>query len=170
MIRSVLPGVVLLAAGFLTACGDDAGTAVDEPEPESLVTLAPGNGCGDVYFWAATADDTVAVTVTVDQRERSTTEPTLASYDVGDAGLEVKVLRGEKLSTTFCTDILMGHPVKSETDASAGHVEVRLDPGTPDMLGCGKTHGSVTVTGLTGDGLSFDDFTVDSDMIGCYAG
>jgi hypothetical protein len=38
------------------------------------------------------------------------------------------------------------------------------------MTGCGGTSGSVTLSGLTGDGLSFADVAVSSDMIGCYAG
>jgi hypothetical protein len=165
MLRTLLPVVFLVAA-----CGSDgAATAVD-PDPVDLVELGPGGACGDAFFWAATADDSIAVTVMMDARERSTTKPFRASYDVGDPELTVHVLRGERLSSTFCTDILEGDPVKSETAASGGSAEVRMDPGTPDMLGCGKTSGSLTVSGLTGDGLSFDTFTVDSDMIGCYAG
>jgi hypothetical protein len=169
MLRGLLPLVVLLA-GSLAACGSDGNTTAVDPDPVDLVELGPGGACGDAFFWAATADDTVAVTVMVDERERSTTEPFRAAYDVGDPDLTVMVLRGEGLSSTFCTDIPIGGPVTSETAASAGSAEVRLDPGTPDMMGCGRTSGSVTVTGLTGDGLTFDTFTVDSTMIGCYAG
>jgi hypothetical protein len=165
MLRTLLPLVFLLAA-----CGSDpVATAVD-PDPVDLVELGPGGACGDAFFWAATADDSIAVTVMVDARERSTREPFRASYDVSAPELTVKVLRGERLSSTFCTDILVGDPVESETAASAGTAEVRLDPGTPDMTGCGKTGGSLVVSGLADGGLSFASFTVESGTIGCYAG
>jgi len=106
----------------------------------------------------------------VEQRERSSTEKTTASYDVGDEGLEVTVLRGRELSQTFCTDLLVGDPVKSETPATAGRVEVELDPLATDFRACGSTHGSVSVSGVEGDRLSFANFTVESANIGCYAG
>jgi hypothetical protein len=165
--RLLLVTVVLLLAG---CGGEDATSTAVDPGPVDLVELGPGSGCGDAFFWATTPDDRVAVTVTLDVRDRSTTEETTLSYDVGDPAVTVKVLRGEKLSTTFCTDVLTGDPIQRETDASTGHAEVRLDPGRPDMMGCGTTSGSLTLSGLTGDGLSFADVTVDSDMIGCYAG
>jgi hypothetical protein len=155
---------------LLVACGSDGTTKAVDPEPVDLVRLGPGGACGDVFFWATTADDKVAVTVMIDAPERSTTEPLEASYDVGDPAMTVTVLRGDRLSSTFCTDVLIGDPVDSQAPASAGTADVRLDPGTPDMLGCGSTAGSVTVSGLEGDDLSFAAFRVDSEAIGCYAG
>jgi hypothetical protein len=165
MVRMWLALVFLLAA-----CGTEGTSTATDPDPVDLVRLGPGGGCGDAFFWAATADDSIAVTVMLDARERSTSEPLRASYDVTSPDVTVKVLRGERLSSTFCTDVLIGHPVTSVTAASAGTAEVRLDPGTPDMTGCGSTSGSLVVSGLTGDGLSFADFTVASTTIGCYAG
>jgi hypothetical protein len=167
MLKSVAAHV-LMSCAALTSCGDDTATAVD-PDPEAVV-LSPGEGCGDAFFWATSADDSLAVTVMVDQRKRSTNQPTTASYDLGDAALTVTVLRGDDLSSTFCTDILVGDPIESEVPATAGHVEVELDRQVADFGACGKTHGSVRVTGLTGDGLSFADFIVKSASIGCYAG
>ena len=132
--------------------------------------LGPGDGCGDAFFWATNADDTIAVTVTVEQRERVATEPTTASYDVGDPGLTVTVLRGQDLSSTFCTDLLVGDPVDSR----------RLRPPPATSRSCSSRgtrlrrlrqhHGTATVTALEGDGLSFADVTVESAHIGCYAG
>jgi hypothetical protein len=164
MVRS-LAALVLCSSVALSGCG--GGVPVDA---NGDVVLPTGDGCGDAFFWAANAEDTVAVSISVEQRERSESEPTTASYDVGDAGLEVTVLRGDDLSDSFCTDLLVGDPVKSEEPASAGHVEIRLDPQTANLQGCGTTQGSATVTDLEGDGLSFGDFTVESASIGCYAG
>ena len=167
MIRS-LAVVLLCSTTFLTACGDDEPTAVDRGD--DIVVLEPGDGCGDAFFWATNADDTVAVTVAVNERARSSQEPTTVSYDVGDPDLTARVLRGDELSSTFCTDVLVGDPVASETDASAGHVEIVLDPQALDDTMCGEFSGTATLTGLAGHGLTFADVTITSEQIGCYAG
>ena len=166
MIRSVA-AVLFCTSVVLAACGDDDATAVD---PDEKVALSPGEGCGDAFFWAVNADDTIAVAVTVDQRERSETQPTTASYDVGDDGMTVTVRRGHDLSETFCTDLIVNDPIDSEKPATAGHVVVELDPLQRDFQGCGSTNGSAMLSGLEGDGLSFADVNVESTNIGCYAG
>jgi hypothetical protein len=163
-----LAAVGLLAA--LAGCGGATSTATDGPDGPDLVELAPGDGCGDAFFWATNADDTVAVSVGVDQHDRTTSGQTTASYDVGDPGLDVKVLRGDHLSGTFCTDMMVGEPVRSVTPASAGHVAVLLDPQVDGFGACGKTQGTVTVSDLVGDGLTFAPFSISTRNIGCYAG
>jgi hypothetical protein len=169
MLRS-LAAVLLCSCALLSACGDDSGAAPTAVEPDDEVVLGDGDGCGDAFFWATNADDTIAVTVFVDERARSSQAPTTVSFDVGDAGLTAQVLRGEELSATFCTDLLVGDPIDSETDATAGHVEITLDPQALDGATCGDFGGTATITGLEGDGLSFADVTVETENIGCYAG
>jgi hypothetical protein len=166
--RRSLVAVLIGASVCLAACSDDPGTAIDPGD--DVEVLSPGEGCGDAFFWATNPDDTIAFAVMVDQRDRSQTEPTSASYDVGDEGLTVTVLRGHDLSGTFCTDVIVNDPIDSEDPATAGHVAVELDPLEPDFQGCGSTTGTATITGLEGDGVSFADVTVESANIGCYAG
>ena len=166
MLRS-LAALLLCSSAALSACGDDTPAAVD---PEDQVVLTAGDGCGDAFFWATNADDTIAVTVMVNERARSSQEPTTVSYDVGNAELTARVLRGQDLSSTFCTDILVGEPVASETDAYAGHVEIVLEPQALDEGSCGQASGTATLTGMAGDRLTFADVTIESADIGCYAG
>jgi hypothetical protein len=167
MLRSLAP-VLLCSSVVLTGCGGaDTATAV---HPDHEVALSPGEGCGDAFFWAVNPADTIAVAVTVEQRDRSQTDPTRAAYDVGDDGLTVTIVRGHDLAASFCTDLIVNDPIDSETPATAGQVGIELDPLQPDFQGCGTTHGTATLSGVEGDGVRFADVTIESANIGCYAG
>ena len=157
---------VLLVAGLL------AGGSEEQP-----VELPRGDACGEASFWAATGSGDLAVTVRIDARDRSATEPTTREFTLPDPGVVVEVLEGERLWANFCTDAIStaSEPrTRQAAVAGAGTVTLgattdrRLDPfGT----GCGATTGELELTGLEAeDGTTFAPIRVTSGSIGCYYG
>ncbi len=146
------------------------GTEVQEPAP---VELIQGDACGEAYFWAATASGDVAVTVSVDSRERSTDGPTTIKIDLPDPAVTVRVLRGDEMAANFCNDAIDIRSLPtSEQGATSGTGEIQLDPqAASGKLICGSTRGTLRLIGLeSADGTRFAPIEVDSQGIGCYAG
>ena len=135
--------------------------------------LPQSGGCGDAYFWLATADGSVAVTFTVDLDDRSTQAPTTASFDLPSPDITATLWRGRDLPRNFCTDVIdsRSEPTRS-SPIEAGHVEITVDPRNPDLASpCGDVHGSIRVNELRAeDGTTFATTTGETDSIGCYAG
>jgi hypothetical protein len=83
-------------------------------------------GCGDVYMWAATEADTMAVTMQWDAAATS-------AWDGGDFndtatmpadGISVSLVVGQNLSAGFCTDIGGQSRVDGNAPAVSGTVEL----------------------------------------------
>lgn len=148
------------------ACGED--------QASSPLELTAGDACGDAYFWATTDSGDVAVTVSIEARDRSPVEATTLEFVVPDAAVAVEVLEGENLARNFCTDVLdAASEPRGRQEAVAGEGTITLNPVTagPDSFSCGSVWGELELTGLGAeDGTTFAPIRVTSDSIGCYAG
>ena len=164
--------MLLIALGlFVAGCGEDE----DEPTVAAAaedVELTQSGACGEAYFWAASENGAVAVTVSVEARDRSADEQTVIRFAVTDPGVEVKVLHGNQLHRNFCTDVIDGASEPKEAEAAAvGEGEIQLDPPGPEVSSCGTTSGTLRLQGLEAEsGLTFAPIDVSSESIGCYAG
>jgi hypothetical protein len=150
--------------GGLVGCNDQG--------PEAPVALPNGDACGDAYFWAATDSGDVAVTVTVEARDRSHREATTLEFVIPDPAVEVEVLSGEQLSRNFCTDLpSSASEPQHRQPATAGEGTITLDPAPKGSAACGAVTGELQVDGLVAqDGTRFAPIRISSDSIGCYAG
>ncbi len=144
-------------------------TTVSAAEPKALTQFG---GCGDAFFWAATADDTVAITISVEARDRPRDAVFERTYDLAtDTGITVEVIEGAALSPAFCNDVIDAnrHRVDRTETIAEGIVTVRVDP-PPDEFGA-FVHGKATLEGARlADGRPIVPFTVTTDQIGFYAG
>jgi hypothetical protein len=143
----------------LIGCGD-GDPAVDDP-----VVMVSSEGCGDAFFWATSADDTVGMTLYLDVRDR---DPAVESRrDLG--GADVEVIRGERLSRNQCTDVIDMDAEPSSThgvETIAGEVVVPAGP-----IGTCPSDGTLRVDELVAeDGTTFAPFEVHATGIGCYSG
>lgn len=133
--------------------------------------LTQFGGCGDAFFWAATADDTVAITISVDARERPRDAAFERTYDLAtDTGITVEVIEGAALSPAFCNHVIDAnrHRVDRTEAIAEGIVTVRIDP-PPDEFGA-FVHGKATLEGgRLADGRPIVPLTVTTDQIGFYA-
>ncbi|WP_147251988.1 hypothetical protein [Blastococcus sp. TF02-09] len=138
------------------------------------VELTAGDGCGDAFFWAATASGDVAVTISIDARGRSPVDALAQEFVLPDAAVSVEVLAGRGMQQNFCTDAINGAAEpRQRQEAVAGEGTIRLDPVPPglDPTGCGSVSGELELTGLqAADGTTFALIQVRSDSIGCYSG
>ncbi len=168
--RVALPRPLLLLLVLGPAC---SGACGDE-QPRSLVELPTGGGCGEAYVWAATDSGDIAVTVSVEARDRSRTEPTTTRFSVPGDAVEVRILEGRDLPRNLCTDLIdVDSQPRNSQDAVAGKGTITLDPAPdgPDSASCGTVSGVLELTGLEAqDGTTFAPIRVATDSIGCYAG
>lgn len=160
------PRLCVVALVGLVACGED--------QASSPLELTAGEACGDAYFWATIESGDVAVTVTIEARDRSRVVATTREFVVPDATVEVQLLEGKNLGRNFCTDLpdAASEP-QSRHKAIAGEGTITLDPApqSPDPFSCGMVSGELELTGLKAeDGTMFAPIRVTSDSIGCYAG
>lgn len=148
-----------------------ANCAHSEPDEalNALTELTQAGACADAFFWAANESDDLAVTFSVEAKERSTESPTAVGFSEPVGEVVIEVVRGSNLGTTFCTDLPQGR-VDSTTKAASGRGEISLDPAEviPD---CGTVAGRLHATEVTAqDGTAFAPIAITSDQIGCYAG
>ncbi len=152
---------------------DPAGSPSTEPTSTAAtdVELTQGGACADAFFWASTPSGDVAVTVTVEARDRSTTEPTTIPLSLPQPDATVEVLRGQGMSINFCNDVLDPSAEPTETlGAVAGEGQILLDPNAGPSEGEPVT-GTLSLDGLEAeDGTTFAPIGVTSDSIGFYAG
>lgn len=143
--------------------------------PPTDLSLPDSGGCGDAYFWAATADGDVAVTVYADLRSRSASDSTTLEFTIPDETVEIQILRGENLPRNFCTDLAdMRSEPTSAAAATAGSGSIRLAPPAP-CLSNGTdvvaAQGDLSLTDLVAeDGTKFAPVSVSTHYIGCYSG
>jgi hypothetical protein len=162
----------LLLAGTL-AVATVASACTHKPEP---VALSWSTACSEAWFGAANDTRDVAVSVTLDARERSTQEPTVIEFTVPDARVRIEVRKGRDAATDLCNDALeTDYEPPSRQSAVAGRGRIVLDPlpagsGPPPIGRCG-VRGTLHLTGLVAeDGTTFAPIDVTSSSIGCYPG
>jgi hypothetical protein len=139
------------------------------PVTESIGELTQLGGCADAFFWAATADDTLAITIRIDVRDRPRDTAFERTYDLAtDAAITVEVVEGAELA--FCTDDPGQLPRIDRTETiTEGTVNVRIDPPPEDFNVV--VRGEATITGARlADGRSIPPLTITTDQIGFYAG
>lgn len=175
-LRIGLVVVLVVLAGCSGGGSSDGGSDV-APTPEAPVELTQGDGCGEAFFWAASADGRTAVVVSVRANLRSEEEPTTIPVDVPDVLVTVEVLRGEDLPQNFCTDLIRAESEpESRTDARSGKGEIVLQPQEQrGNVGCGSSsrspNGTLHLTGVVADdGTEFAPIDVETSNIGCYSG
>lgn len=155
-----------LAVLVLSGCGPG--------RPSSPVLLTAGDGCGDVYFWAATDSGDIAVTVSLEARGRSSDKATTLEFVLPSPTVAVEVLDGDHLDRNFCTDVFDGDAEPRRRQAAvSGTGTVTLDPlpEGPDSVSCGSVAGELELRDLEAeDGTLFAPIRVSSDSIGCYSG
>ncbi len=183
----VLPVVVL---ALVSACGGSGtvGLATTPPTPSTTTTspITPASptattqppgiefvqsgGCGDAFFWAADADATVALLVSVDAVDRSTSEPTVIDFSVPDPQVTVEVQRGSFLTEAFCNDVLQNHRLDETVLLVAGAGSMTLAPAGERFGDCGKVGRLRFDGGVTDDGTVVEPIDIRTNQIGCYAG
>lgn len=176
LVRVAVVGSALLVLAGCSGSGSDP-TPVTSKLAPNPVELTQGDGCGEAYFWAATASGDVAVTVNIEARSRSAAEPTTYPLDLPDDEVTVRVLRGRDLPRNFCTDVIDGNAQPtSEVEVQSGTGSIVLDPLPPaGNSGCGTSdkepNGTLRLTGLVADdGTVFEPIEVETGSIGCYSG
>lgn len=149
-----------------------AGCAHSEPDEalNASTELTQAGACAEAFFWAANESDDLAVTFSVEAKERSTESPAAVEFSEPAGEVVIEVVRGSNLGTTFCTDLPQGR-VDSTTKAASGRGEISLDPAGVIPNDCGTVAGRLHATEVTTqDGTAFAPIAITSDQIGCYAG
>ena len=183
-VTSARTAVAILGFGLLTAfasaCGSspapsasNATTTLPDPVPvlpDPVEAMTQWGACGDAFFWAANGDATIAVTVAVELRARSSETPTTLAFTLPDPAVTVEVQHGRELTEPLCNDVISSD---WHVDACITPIEgsgwVELDPHVSDYAG--GVHGRIELTGVVAtDGTRIGDVAFDSDSIGCYSG
>lgn len=169
----VNPLLLMVAMSVVACTGESSVTPPASPSPsttapEATVVLTEGDACGDAFFWAASGEGDIAVTVAVEAWDRSRRATTTIDFTLPDPSVEVEILRGGRLQRNFCTDLPdPASDPRSRQPATAGDGTITLDP---KIQTCGVT-GTLELDGLIGqDGTIFAPINVRSGSIGCYAG
>jgi hypothetical protein len=143
-------------------------------EESPAIDLVQSGACGDAFFWAASADGETAVTVDVTYSRPADAQGkvTIPFTAPGNQVVRVEVLTGADLSRNFCTDVIdMSSQPDTRSAAVAGQGRVTIAIPPRDGSGCGRTLGSLDLSGLVAaDGTEFSPITVESRDIGCYSG
>lgn len=181
-VAAAVVGVALLVAAIpvgraLLGRSDDGQTVVPIGAPtepaEAPIELTAGDGCGDASFWGMARTDSgeIAVSVSIEARDRSTVDPTTWDFVVPDAGVTVEILQGQYLETYFCNDVRVGsEPARQGAVAGAGTITLDPRPEVPAAR-CGSVSGELELTGLVAaDGTAFAPIRITTDSIGCYSG
>jgi hypothetical protein len=109
-------------------------------------------GCGNVFMWAATEDETFAVTMQWNVGQPGEAREFDETVSLPDAEVQISLQTGTMLSQGFCTDILgmPGHRVDGDAPAVSGTVRLNLDPND------GGEPFSTSLADLTLDNILFD--------------
>jgi hypothetical protein len=165
------------SAGPPPASGTEPTSATGAVTSTSTSSIAPMEftqfgGCADAFFWAVTADDTVAITIYVEVQDRPKAVPFERSYDLAtDDGITVEMIEGGGLAQSFCNDVIDASVTHTDRIGRfrVGTVEVALDPASSEIGGFSS--GSATLTGArTADGALIGTVTFETDQIGSYSG
>lgn len=132
------------------------------------MSFEPDGGCGDVVFYGLGRNGTSRLWVDVDQSSRSTTEPTVLTFELPDDALTVALDRGVNLGQLVCNPAPTEARIDSITVAVAGSVTIRLDPRGLGASACG-VHGEVELHDVVmADDTLIADLRIGSEGLGCY--
>jgi hypothetical protein len=188
LLGSTAAGLLALAvsvsacSGSRADCSPDcapATTAGSNPTTAAVLAvpdLPDRGGCGDVFFYAVSADARAAVVVRSEAGllgtlpgRRQPTDPLQARYDLPDPALHVEVQVGEAVSQPFCNDVISGdYRLDVTRPAVAGTVDLDIAAGDCPSTGTASLHDVVVDSG--GRRLSVPDMTITATGIGCFAG
>jgi hypothetical protein len=113
--------------------------------------FAKSGGCGDLFTWATSADDTIGFTVQWDRAASTAWEQSGldANAALPDAQVQVFLVHGANLSQTYCTDIGGMGTVDGQVEAIGGTAELVV---TPDAGGFKPaSHANLTLRDATFD-------------------
>jgi hypothetical protein len=139
VVKALIGGLLLAVTGV--AC------AAPAPPPEQVLgsaELSRTGGCGDVFLYATSADDTVAVTVRwPDAASRAQAEGEWnEQVALPHADVRVMLQFGRFLSDGFCTDVIMPDrpQLLAEVPASSGEVALSIvaEPGAEPFFPLGR--------------------------------
>ncbi|WP_029431541.1 hypothetical protein [Blastococcus sp. URHD0036] len=173
---ALLPAVLalgLLLPGCVSVTAGNSAPAVGASGPGGPsgrdVELVRGDACAEVFFWAASDDGEVVVTVSADLADRPAAGPSESTYELPDPEVTVTVLTGPgDLTQDLCTDVLVGPEPTGRQEAVAGTVHLTVDP--PGEA-CGSSDGRLRIGGLVAeDGTAFAPVDVSSVLVGCNVG
>ncbi|MCK6504220.1 hypothetical protein L6R53_12600 [Myxococcota bacterium] len=119
--------------------------------------LTETGGCGDVFLWAASADQAWALTFRLDaemaERAHAAGGPLTSSWDMAlDYGLapSLSVQRGSDLRRAFCNDVSEPYEIDQEWWIAAGEVTLTLTPdGEPTDWGEYPCDAVLTIEGAS---------------------
>jgi hypothetical protein len=162
--------------GASTSTSEPAGatTTVDEAAVLAVPPLPTTGGCGDVFFYAVSADATVGLVVSTKEPARgggfSGSAPEFhAHYELPSDRLGVRVEIGNEVNQPYCNDVIStDHRIDVTRDAVAGTVDVDADAGECPVSGRASLHGVVVDAG--GRRLQVPDMVIPADGLGCFAG
>lgn len=137
---------------------------------DSPIRLSRSGACGNVFFWATDDAGEIGVTVSLEAPERPAATRTIRRFDVPDDAVDVMVVEGSKLYSTFCTDLPKGTQT-SASPATSGTGEIAMTPSDLTDATCGTATGTLKAAGVTArDGAAFAPILVNSDEVGCVSG
>ena len=135
-------------------------------------------GCGDVFVYATSPDDTIGVTIQWDQAASTAWEESgfNDSATLPKPEVQVFLVHGSRLSETYCTDIGGMGSVNGQAPAVSGTVEIAV---TPDAGGFEpSSHANLTLSDVVFDiveGTATEQWRIDQldlrDLsVGWFAG
>ena len=144
-------------------------TQSSRPQP---VKVTKFGACGGALLWAQSPSGETAITVTAIAGRRSGDIPARIPIAIPDPEVTVEVLKGHKLATNFCTDVIVGSSMPtSRVAAVAGSGEIVLTPTQPAGASCSRAQGTLRLDGLVGaDGTVFAPIAFTASGIGCSSG
>ncbi|MGI8434173.1 MAG: hypothetical protein ACR2LE_05475 [Nocardioidaceae bacterium] len=157
-------------ASFTVATSPAATSSTSPTTSGPEVVLAKSGVCGDAYFWAVNRAETLAVTISVAARYRSSTTSTKVDLSPAAAprSLDVNVFRGDELGSHFCTDVIVGSPPARIAAATITGSLVLAPRG--HAFRCGG-RATLRLDSLHfGDGWSARPTKLVAQGLGCYAG
>jgi hypothetical protein len=154
MKTTVLP-LALLAA----ACAGSADASLDARSglpatARAMISPAVVDGCGDVFVYAASADESKALFVVFRGElaaEATQTQQTVErSYTLPHPDIDVYAQWGSELTVDTCTDVFTGAPVvNGEATAIDGTVHLTLEPTGPYQPWDMPSHATVELDGVS---------------------
>lgn len=160
--RALALGVSLAVVAITTGCAGD-----DEQRPAPPIGWDTSGVCGEAFFWAASSDGTLAVTISVGTFQ-ATDEPAATSFSLPDDLVDVEVVHGTRLDRYYCTDLpASGAAVTSTEKVVAGSGEVEL--GRRGL--CSEVPGTLALRGIrTSPGTEYPSVDIDALGVGCSSG
>ena len=165
-------------AATLAGCGSDSdatagttSTSAAPTGPTETIEFARDGGCGEAFFFAVTQDETFAITVAVDVRDRTEAIDATISDAGGALAAEVEMVRGTVIASGFCNDVLpTEYEITEQTSVASYSGRVRIE-GASEADDDGHVSGSVELDEVElPDGTRLGPITMETALIGFYAG